>query len=309
MKKRFYMPLALAAIAVMAGGCTASDPDNPKDISEAITDGGDDDGNGNGSTTKNPLEDVILTGYSSNGSCSFNYDAFEQLVEANLDFYRSDRPNKVVNVKFGYGTGMSLPIAMTWEYNDYLMNQTVEYRHVFSSLDEITFDADKCFVSAKYATEYVDYDYSGNGLNKPEAVRTYADVKCEYDSDKHLVKITVGDKSYEQKWENGDLIEINSPYYGKSTIMYGEIVNRYGQWDPTLPFMGFLQAFGWFGKAPEHFPVGINTCFNPALAESGETPSNYGLDYCLDYRGVITQSKWIFGVGNEMYVDYQYITK
>ena len=91
--------------------------------------------------------------------------------------------------------------------------------------------------------------------------------------------------------------------------MYGEIVNRYGQWDPTLPFMGFLQAFGWFGKAPEHFPVGINTCFNPALAESGETPSNYGLDYCLDYRGVITQSKWVFGVGNEMYVDYQYITK
>ncbi|MDE5956892.1 MAG: hypothetical protein K2G78_01105 [Muribaculaceae bacterium] len=312
MKKKFYLPLGLAALALLGTGCTAEDPANGLDINQTIFADGE---GGSSGSTENPLTRYRISSY------YFGYNRFEfdyttsgipvkcmqnRWSESNLDFE--------AKYDFEYGNGADYPTAVAWE----------------STECPIWFNQERCGVIANHKIENLEFEggllksliYSGKQVivkvNGGEVVSDNMplpahNVKFEYDGAKHLVKIVVDSDVYDMKWNAaGDLVEVNSPYYGPSTIEYTNVENRYGQWDPTLPVMGFFQTYGWFGVAPTHFPSKIKTCVLLNTNGSGgraETASWYDLDYSIDYHGLIETVKWSESLNNytEARIDYQYL--
>lgn len=312
MKKKFYLPLGMAALALLGTGCTAEDPANGLDIDQTIFADGD---GGSSGTTENPLNRHRIRSY------NLGYNSFE------LDYTTSGSPlrckqsrwnnsNFEAKYDFEYAMGAEYPTAVAWE--------SIEY--------PIWFNQEECYVVENHKIENLEFEggllksliYSGKrvisqyydgygGEVMHDEILPAHNVKFEYDGAKHLVKIVVDNVAYDMTWNAaGDLVEVNSPYYGSSTIEYTNVVNRNGQWDPTLPVMGFFQTFGWFGVAPTHFPSKIQT--NVLLNINGsdgrsETASWYGLDYRVDYQGLIETVKWSVSLNNytEANISYQYV--
>lgn len=301
MKKRIYFPLALAAVALLATGCTAEDPDNGLDISEVIIP--DDAVVVPDPTPENPMEHNLLRSYRL-GEREFIFDYTATHKPLNVTCYNSSYMQNERQTKFLYIGAQNYPTSMEWSFETWSDRDNGNFRVTEAALQNMEFNGDGLLVSAIYSSQYTDYTSFNPGATTQGA---QANVKFDYDTDKHLVKITVNDQIYEQKWADGDLVEIHSPYapFGRSTITYSAIENRYGQWDPTLPFMGYLQAFGWFGTCPKHFPKAINTAFNPENGQEGDN-KDYTLDYYLNYDGLMTQSMWKYSLNESFGVDYDF---
>ncbi len=139
------------------------------------------------------------------------------------------------------------------------------------------------------------------------------EVTFSYNSSAQLTNINVNGTDYAQVWDaNGDLVEINSPYFGTSTLKYGDVVNRWAQWDPTMPLMGVFQVFGWFGAAPVHFPTEITTSGSPFLSALGldesraESAYTLSLDYNISWEGRLSmvRANWLLNQYTECSLDY-----
>ncbi|MDE7342704.1 MAG: hypothetical protein K2N19_01640 [Muribaculaceae bacterium] len=299
MKKKFYLPLGLAALALLGTGCTAEDPANGLDINQTIY------VDHNGGSTENPLTRYRISSYDFNGG-QYRFDY--RPSGAPVEVAKGGNTNTIFRIE--YAANMDYPSAVEWSTETYVYEDEV-YRTVANhKIENLEFEGG-LLKSLIYSGNIVSYEYKGEvieGVPYPSH-----DVKFEYDGAGHLVKILVDDKAYEQKWDAaGDLTEINSPWFGTSMLEYSEVGNRYGQWDPTLPFMGFFQAFGWFGTAPVHFPKTIST---KALSDDPDASSGsraaaevFTLDYYLDYNGLMEQVAWARSTNNGMSVYINYIS-
>lgn len=310
MKKKFYLPLGMAALALLGTGCTAEDPANGLDINQTIYADGD---GGSSGSTENPMTRYRISSYNF-GPNRFEFDYTTSGIPVKCVQGRWTGSNFEAKYDFEYGMGAEYPTAVAWESNEYpvwfqqeecvmVENHKIENLEFEGGLLKSLIYSGKRVIS-KYYGGYIDEVVSDETLPAHN-------VKFEYDEAKHLVKIVVDNDAYDMIWNAaGDLVEVNSPYYGPSTIEYTNVENRYGQWDPTLPVMGFFQTYGWFGVAPTHFPSKIQTYVLLNTDRSGsraETASWYDLDYRIDYQGLIETVKWSESLNNytEANIGYQ----
>lgn len=305
MKKSIYLPLGMAVLALLGTGCTAEDPANGLDIDQAIYEGDE----GSSGSTVNPLTQYRISLYDFNNTqYKFEYRSSGTPVQVSKSGYNNSYGQQDTIFRIEYAANMDYPSAVEWSTETYVYKEEV-YRTVANhKIENLEFEGG-LLKSLIYSGNIVSYEYNDEvieGVPYPSH-----DVKFEYDGAGHLVKILVDDTVYEQKWDAaGDLTEINSPWFGTSTLEYTNVVNRYGQWDPTLPFMGFFQIFGWFGTAPTHFPKTISTT---ALSGDADTSSGnraaaevYTLNYEINYQGLMEQVVWERSMSDRMsaYINY-----
>lgn len=285
MKKFIYIPAtAMAALALITGGCTASDPDNGLEIDQVITDEDNDDSDSN-TPTENPKDTYHLTSYR---QASKEYRiAYEPVswLPLSVSVYDSDNSNK----EFTFTHENQTVTEIIWNSTEYAYEEMENLTLVKEGkLSNLQFE-DGLLKGCSYSETVTTY----NSINDITDIKTEAyTIAFYYDPEKHLTRIIANNQVFDQTWDdNGDLITINSPKYGKSNIQYSTVENRWLQWEPTLPFMGFFQTFGWFGTAPKHFPSSI------AMTEGTLLDTEYtsaALDYYIDYNGTITQTSWKF---------------
>lgn len=307
MKKSIYLPLGMAVLALLGTGCTAEDPANGLDIDQTIF--ADGDGSSSGST-ENPLKRYRISWYEyQNIGYNFDYTTSGAPIScewSNYNSYGSD-----ANYSFEYGYSSEYPSAVAWAtstrientYQDCIINTK-------QKIENLQFEGGLLKSLSYWGEKVTENRY--DGTVKTESLPG-GDVRFEYDEADHLVKIIVDDNIYDMVWDAvGNLTEVNSPYFGTSTIEYTDITNRYGQWDPTLPVMGFFQTFGWFGKAPSHFPSKIMT--SASLFEGiggdyvrGSEDRWYDLDYRINYEGLIETVKWSESLNNYKEVRINYL--
>ncbi|MDE5901840.1 MAG: hypothetical protein K2H21_01345 [Muribaculaceae bacterium] len=309
MKRLLHLTFGMAALLTLGTACTAEDPANGLDIDQVIYDGDADSGN-SGPTT-NPLDTKLLSGYSfNNDNYQFEYSINGQPASAVKESYYNYW--NTTRFDFGYDTPDNVT-SVSWAETVY--NPGIE--HVESSVTAVSLDnlqfEDGLLKSLIYSAQRTDnmesyYDKNGHYVSATTQTTTLPGytVTFEYNG-RNLVKINVGGTEYVQKWVDGDLVEINSPYFGTSTIEYSDVENRFGQWDPTLPFMGFFQSFGWFGDAPLHFP---NTITTSALnTGSSRQTIACALDYYITYSGLIERVRWSTSLSNYIEADLSYVSR
>ncbi len=277
---------AMAALALLAGGCTASDPDNALDINQAITDNNDNDDD---SDAKDPTGEYHLTSYRI-GNCgySLSYDPISWLpISATAQ--SEDSYGNPTTTNYTFTVIDNQVTEVRWNTKEEIYQEDYHYNTSETVLSDLQFE-DGLLKGCSYTSTAIKYDHSGAVLSQDNTSYTVA---FTYDSEKHLTRIVANNQVFDQTWnENGDLISINSPMYGKSTVNYTTVENRWLQWEPTLPFMGFFQTFGWFGKAPKHFPSSISKSDGSLLPDQDFKSAS--LDYYIDYDGTIQQARWTY---------------
>lgn len=309
MKRILHLTFGMAALMTLGTACTAEDPSNGLDIDQTIY-----EGNGNSDNpTVNPLDLKVMSGYGyNNGFCDISFDVSGNPFEAEVSRYYQS----ISRFQFKY-LADNVVSSVKWiqYYESNRRSENIENIEIHNSMDNLSFE-DGLLRSLIYSGEekitYSSYYDNNTGEYVDSRVETKAlpghNVEFDYDGRK-LVKITVDGAEYVQKWSNGDLVEINSPFYGVSTLEYSSVENRYGQWDPTMPLMGFFQTLGWFGDAPAHFPNSINTsAFKDDDGLSG-TARSYGLDYYINYEGLIEMVRVSETLDNSVDYNLKYVEK
>lgn len=310
MKKSIYLPLGIAVLVLLGTGCTAEDPANGLDINQTIF--ADGDGSSSGST-ENPMTRYKISSYNF-GSASYNFDYTTSGSPIGCEVADRDNYSYAAVYDFDYIAGSDYPSSVSWEYGKIYRVNWEEYTiYTEEKIENLQFEGG-LLKSLIYSGIKITYKDSDGTVEDKETLPGH-NVQFEYDDADHLVKILVDDTPYTMTWDAaGNLTEINSPYFGSSKIEYTDITNRYGQWDPTLPMMGFFQTYGWFGTAPAHFPSKIQTASSLFDENSGSgsrsragTVAWYDLDYSLNYEGLIDNVKWSQSLNNYKEVRINYL--
>lgn len=297
MKRLLHLTFGMAALLTLGTACTAEDPANGLDIDQVIYAGDYNPSDPGGSN--NPLNHYIMSEYSFNDrSCGISFNVNGDPIEASTSFRDSYYNDRTSQFRFEYLTDDVVSSVKWSDITDMYYDEQIEKIEIRHRMDNLSFE-DGLLKSLIYSGEKKTYyrQYWDSNISDYVDARVETetlaghDVKFDYDG-RNLVKITVDGAEYVQKWSNGDLVEINSPYYGVSTLEYGTVENRYRQWDPTMPLMGFFQTLGWFGDAPLHFPKSIRTSALDVNNGNRATVSNCGLDYYINYDGLIETVRW-----------------
>lgn len=310
MKKKFYLPLGMAALALLGTGCTAEDPANGLDIDQTIF--ADGDGSSSGST-ENPLTQYRINAYQFGlNGYGFDYSTSGAPIRCVIQAYSDYTYEAIFN--FDYIGDSNYPSSVSWTSGKrYRVNWEDYTTYTEEKIENLQFEGGllKSLIYSGVKTTCKDSDET---VEDQETLPGH-NVRFEYDDADHLVKILVDDTPYTMTWDAaGNLTEVNSPYFGTSKIEYTDVANRYGQWDPTLPVMGFFQTYGWFGTAPAHFPSKIQTASSLFDENSGSgsrsragTVAWYNLDYRINYEGLIETVKWSQSLNNYKNVDINYL--
>lgn len=282
MKKIFYVSALAVALTVVTTGCSAPEPDNGLDINEPmVTDP-------SGSNEQdNPFTSRYLSSIS----------GYNQSYDLNVEnVVGSKLPGRVSVVKYYNGYNRveeTFSINYGENFTDYPVEITIstvensEYTSttMVSKVYDIVFE-DGLLKNCKYSVESIDGNTPG------ELLGVERNISFAYNEAGRLKVIEVDEETFEQVWdEQGDLIKINSPFYGETALEYTGIRNLYGQWDPQLPFMGPLQIFGWFGKTSAHFPRVIKTKARVYGNDVNDSAETILLNYFIASTGVIDSMK------------------
>lgn len=296
--------LAIASVTAVAfSSCTASDPDNGLDINVPADEIFEPD------APENPLNTYYLKGIESGHSnaeiAEMPYSVeTEYLLGTTLPhsmnvFYPNnltDENHIRYSYSFEYESDSEYPAQISITRSD--SGTTSFYNPTYIPVEEsrmydIVFK-DGVIESCKYG---VTSALSGGVMIPVVDAHT---VSFTY-KEGYLTEIRYDDKIFTQEWNaEGDLVRISSPVYGNSSVEYSTVINRYGQWDPTFPFMGQMQVFGWFGKTSVHFPRIIRNTDNEG------NPHTYQYDYNISGNsGLFTNSKITTQSGSVVY-NYSY---
>lgn len=299
MKKFYYLSFIIGLSMPLITSCSAPEPENGKDINETIFSSSDD------SENANPLADKRLTSFSSSSSSNFSesfYAYYHSSGQPDRANYQKQYQSNSIDSSFIYEMNMNYTWATQYPEGIKIFKtaQINDYETQLTYLDETIEISDMVFED----NLLMGFNY----ISSEETESPIHQISFSY-VDNRLTLINIDGNEYSQKWDdNGDLVEINSPFYGSSRIQYTEVENTWGQWDPQLPLLGFFQSFGWFGNAPVHFPKMISTSA-PVYGNYSGTSQAISLDYYLSWYGYVTQIKATAGSNSEKYLlDLNYNT-
>lgn len=114
--------------------------------------------------------------------------------------------------------------------------------------------------------EYYDDNY--NPTKVDETVESKA--TFTYNANGELTSRTLGDRTFDYTWENGNLIAAQLEDGSRVEYTYSDynnILNTARRWDPCQPFVNPLQHFGFFGIGPRQFMKSA-TVYNGLQSES-----------------------------------------
>lgn len=304
MKKLFNLLSSIGAGMILVTSCSAPEPEGGLPIDETVFT------ESNGDEAQNPLENLRLSGYSST-SYSYNFNnSFSASYRTsgepnNVQYYKQIYNNDIhatceVNISFSYSGLTSYPVGMTIVRTENRSdNDNSIYYQENIGITDMVFE-NGLLMGFNYESSLSTDDTTEN------ETKTFHEVSISYDNDR-LTVFNIDGQEYVQTWNDaGDLEEINSPYYGYSRVTYSTVPNVYGQWDPELPLVGFMQSFGWFGKAPAHYPKIISTSA-PVYGNYTGTNQEMAVDYYISWEGFFDKIKSSAGSNSEQFmIDLEY---
>ncbi|MBD5418477.1 MAG: hypothetical protein HDR48_00340 [Bacteroides sp.] len=291
MKKIFYLPLLLSAFLPAMTSCSAPEPEGGLPIDDAVYVDEDD--------SQDPLKSLVLTSYSCD---SYSYSRY--FLQFQGEYSYAGYPTK--SVLYRTEVYPSDDVEQTTSLYRYNVAYTYNRENLSSFPESVKITKD--LMASDWMTiediEMTDMTFD-NGLLMAFNFTSDKDnashqVSLSYDNER-LITIMIDNLEYTQKWDsNGDLIEINSPHFGKSLLTYSSVKNRADQWDPELPLFGFMQTFGWFGKAPAHYPKSIKTAAR-VYGNVAEDVEDIALDYYISWDKYFNEVKANTGLSSSAF--------
>ena len=260
MKKQFELfGMLLLGLGVLSS-CSAPEPDSPIPADETyLLSTNQDDryisnydiGEQDSEDFANPADFLVNSwGENYNGGYSFTYD-FSNRVSS-ISRQSNNYDNQEINYSIDYAAAADQTPS---EISIKRYVRDMADISISGRLHDIQWDGNLMTAATYDETLVIDrneYDDYGNRITETkEATRL---VTFSYDRNQQLTMLTVNGVEYPFVWDaNGDLKSFESPEYGNVEIVYYGVKNIKRQWDPSLPIMGPMQLFGWFGKAPAHY--------------------------------------------------------
>lgn len=224
--------------------------------------------------------DNLSVGYDYTGKLISNLQWLPMPIYLGLEFVDTyNAPFRTYSFTNDLNTGR--PTSYTMEFQD-----MQDYEHGFPTTKEeytdVQWNDRNCIVSE---TRTRTVTYVTNASRVEETTVETSKLTYVYDNDGHIKSYTVETEGEEPEtyrfvWdEKGNLTSSDSEFYGEQEYTYTNVYNVVDIWDPLLPVIGPMQAFGWYGKCPVNYVKTVSGSYDYTV--------NYELSYFRPGRRVI----------------------